>query len=320
MQNSFFLVLVATVFASMLLPSLGAWLGSYSFLTTVTIALMYVGLGMNTSTSALKKGISNWKSVASVQFCLFVIAPLISVITYQLCIPFSSAEAMVGIIFVGAIPTTITSCIVLTDHYGGNTVTALYSSILSQFLGILISPLIISVFLAAHMQGVSSFATVCKSLLIKVVLPFIIGQFLQNTPGGFKKTMKKTSFYGIFFILYMHLANIVASGQFATMAKTLAIPFVLVIMIAVIQTFSTQLVGSIVPMTREDRIALLFTGSQKTLGMGVPLATVYFAQNPAVQTYATVLIIVNYVATMIIPSLYVHTLQTERGDKSCLLF
>ncbi len=296
----FAIALSVTFLLAITAPTAGQWLYDQRWPSTGIIMLMYLGMGLNTDTSMLKTGLSQWKLHLSVQFALFIIAPLMSFVLFMILASQGYGEGAVGLLFVGAIPSTITSCIMLTKRYGGNAVGSLYNAVLSQILGVVITPLILSIVLTAQFETVSSFGTVLLSLVQKMILPFIVGQFLQQFKHRLGKPGQVVSFYGIFFILYMNLAKVASQGNLGNTLGALAIPLLAAIVLCTIQIFATYSQGLILRLSIEDRIALVFTGSQKTLGMGVPLTSIYFANSANIAIDATLVIIVYYLAAMIL--------------------
>ena len=74
----------------------------------------------------------------------------------------------------------------------------------------------------------------------------------------------------------------------------------------------TALTGAL-RFAREDRISLIFTCTQKTIGMGIPLAVLFFPDQGEVALNATLLIIVYYILSMIFSIFSVDLLfQAER--------
>ena len=296
----FAIALVMTFLLALIAPKAGGYLYDVKWPTTVTIMLMYFGMGLNTDSALLKPALKQWKLLLATQSAIFILAPLWSLLLFTVMVSLGFAERSAGLLFIGAIPTTITSCIMLTKRYGGNDIGSLYNAVLAQFLGIVITPLFLSIVLVAQFQTVSSIGTVLKSLALKLVLPFIVGQLLRRFRTYIGKIGQIWSFYGIFFILYMNLAKVASQGNLASTFGSLAIPLAAVVVLCVLQILGTYLEGLVFRFSIEDRIALVFTGTQKTMGMGVPLATIYFASRADIAMDATLLIIAYYLVALML--------------------
>jgi sodium/bile acid cotransporter 7 len=278
----------------------GTWLYDLGWTSTVTIMLMYVGMGLNTDTELLLKGLENWKLHLSVQVAIFIIAPIVALLLFFILSEFGYTERSVGLLFVGAVPTTITSCIMLTKRYGGNAVGSLYNAVLSQVLGVVVTPLLLSLILSARFETVNSFASVLLSLIQKMIVPFIVGQLLRKFKHLIGKIGQIGSFYGIFFILFMNLAKVASQGDLGTTLGALTVPLGSAVLLCAVQVLATYAEGLLLRLSVEDSICLLFTGSQKTMGMGVPLAAIYFSGTADIAMDATLVIIMYYLAAMVL--------------------
>lgn len=288
-------------------PQAGAWLYDLGWPSTVAIMLMYAGMGLNTDTALIWKGLGQWRLHLAVQGALFVLAPLLSLAVFTGLAVVGKADRAVGLLFIGAVPTTITSCIMLTRRYGGNAIGSLYNAVLAQLLGVVLTPLILSLVLSTRFEAVSPFGVVLLSLVKKMILPFLVGQLIR--PLGdrlgraglhLRKAGQVCSFYGIFFILYMNLAKVASRGDLARTLGPLAVPLAASLVLCALQITGTWLEGLLLRLPMEDRICLLFTGSQKTLGMGVPLASIYFATRADIAMDATLVIITYYLVAMML--------------------
>jgi sodium/bile acid cotransporter 7 len=80
----------------------------------------------------------------------------------------------------GALPTTITMCIILTTAAGGDEPAALYNATSLNLIGIFITP----AWLYILMNAVSTipFGDVILKLFIKIIIPLMIGQAIQYFP------------------------------------------------------------------------------------------------------------------------------------------
>jgi solute carrier family 10 (sodium/bile acid cotransporter), member 7 len=303
----FAIALSITFVLAAVAPQIGARLYDLGWTSTFAIMLMYAGMGMNTDTALIWKGFGQWRLHLAVQGALFVLAPLLSLAVFTGLAAMGRADRAVGLLFIGAIPTTITSCIMLTRRYGGNAIGSLYNAVLAQVLGVLLTPLILSLVLSTRFETVSPFGVVLLSLSKKMILPFLAGQIIRllgERLGKIGLYLRKSgqvcSFYGIFFILYMNLAKVASRGDLVHILSPLAVPLAASLVLCALQIVGTWLEGLLLRLSVEDRICLLFTGSQKTLGMGVPLASIYFATRADIAMDATLVIITYYLVAMML--------------------
>ncbi|WP_320128555.1 bile acid:sodium symporter [uncultured Sphaerochaeta sp.] len=296
---NFFLVLVITLFITWFLRDFGGMLNSHEMFATVTIMLMYVGMGLTTDSRQLLVGLRNWKLVLFSQFSLFGLSPLLAYALFHVVLRYSPLEYAVGLLFLGCLPTTITSCIMLTKEYGGNAVGALYNSIVSQFLGLFLTPLLLSALLATQFVSVIPFSQVLKNLCYKMIIPFAIGQILRQRHVSLGRIPGIVTYYGIFFILYMKLAATFCKGNLLEYFHLLAIPLIGVAAFCTLLLLLVSALAAGCRFSREDRVCSIFTGTQKTMGMGIPLATIYFPKNVEIVSSVSLLIIFYYILVMV---------------------
>jgi len=316
-RYTFLFTLSITVALSFLFPHGGQWMSNtIPSLQTVLIMLMYFGLGLGTEFSMLLGGLSQWKLLVYVQGSLFLIAPIVSYGMFKLLSLWIGIENSMGLLFVGCLPTTITSCILLTKQSDGNSIGAMYNATLSQILGVFTTPLLLSLFLHAEVQGTAPLGSVMLSLAQKILLPLLAGQLVRYSLKKVVQMVGKlpdlVTFYAIFIILYMNLSQVLgakhASADFVSMVFSAIAAVVLFVLLLLLVWTISGLLG----FKREDRIASTYTGTQKTLGMGVPLAAIFFADNPELISKATIIIIVYYISSLFFSFLLVEKLVKKR--------
>ncbi len=315
-DNVFYIVLIATLLLAAITPGVAAKLQDVGYLSTICIMLMYFSMGLNTDTGALLHGLSNWRLIVFVQAILFCLAPLYAFLLYSISVPFSGKDAAIGLLFIGCIPTTITSCIMLTEKFGGDSVGALYNSVTSQILGVFITPLLLSFFLSTQYSVITPFSSVLKSLTIKMFIPFCAGQLARPVRSVFGQVPKMISFYGIFFILYMNLGHAIHQGNFIDQLSAMVYPLLGSVVLCFLLLVSIVVISGWLKFSFPERICGIFTGAHKTLGMGIPLATIYFPDNVEAAANVSVLIIVYYVFAMFASVFVAESMQTHHigGD------
>ena len=312
-KPSFYMVLAFTLALALLLPGPGAYIKGHDWIITLLIMAMYFGIGISMDISKVIAGIAKWREMLFAQVFLFVISPAIAAVLYAAVLPHSTKEAMIGLMFVSSLATPISSGIMLTESKHGNSVLSMYNVILSQFLGIFVTPLILSVFLKTQFEMAVSFSSIVAELAIKMLLPFAAGQLCFRFRDKLMRPARFCKDYSIFVILYSYVSFAVSEGYIARLVSSLMVPAIaLVIFLFIVLAVGTVLTGAL-RFAREDRISLIFTCTQKTIGMGIPLAVLFFPDQGEVALNATILIIVYYILSMIFSIFSVDLLfQAER--------
>ena len=305
---SFYTVLAITLVLCIAIPQPGVYIKSHGWIITALIMAMYFGLGVNMDISQVIAGITKWREMLYAQIFLFIISPFIASVIYFIFIPYSSKESIIGLMFVSALATPISSGIMLTESKQGNSILSMYNVILSQFLGIFVTPFILSVFLQTQFVMAVSFLSIIRELIIKMLLPFAVGQLCYKVKDKIRRPVKLVTDYSIFVILYSYVAFAFKNGYLMKLVSSLLVPaFALIIFLMIVLVLGIVLTG-LFHFHRADRISLIFTCTQKTIGMGVPLAVLFFPDQSELALNVTLLVIVYYILSMLFSSFSVDML------------
>ncbi|MCH3918126.1 MAG: bile acid:sodium symporter [Spirochaetia bacterium] len=310
----FIIALTLTALCAFLFPSVGTFLYQLGFVVNLCIMAMYFFLGIVVDIKEVKESLSEKKLFFITQVCIFIIAPIIALVTFLVLGNYCSKDSLLGLIFIGCVPTTMTSCIMLTKRYQGNTAAALCNAISSQLVGIFITPLIISFILKTQYQLVQPWQVVIKNLLMRVIIPFSLGQLCNFLAKGKlnKRVPNIISFYGIFVIIYINFSQVVSGNDFNALIGNFKLPIVGTCIICLLQLCITLIMGKATHISFGNRIALIFTGTQKTIGLGIPLSAIFFTNEPSLGMGVNMLLIIYYFLAMVFTSLIVKILIARR--------
>lgn len=190
-----------------------------------------------------------------------------------------------GLMVVAATPCTLAGASVWTRRAGGNDAIAMLVTISTNLLCFLITP-----FWLLRTTG-SDVEIDPKEMILKlallVMLPILVAQVLrQYRPLGSWATEHKNTLSSLALpgILLMVLIGAVASGRELASTKSESIlglsdwtkMIVAVVVLHLAALALGHLLAHLTGMSREDRIAVGFAGSQKTLMVGLPLAITYY--------------------------------------------
>jgi solute carrier family 10 (sodium/bile acid cotransporter), member 7 len=190
-----------------------------------------------------------------------------------------------GLLVLGALPTTVTSCVALTAAARGNQSGALVNACLGNLLGIVVTPLWLMLTVGST-GGELDILPVFKKLSLFVLLPVLMGQVVQFTLRGrispeFRKRLAKLGQVLLLGIMYLSFQKAFASGgsiSWQAFLHALLICLGLHALWLFISWYGAGL--SFWHMSPADRRCALICGSQKTLALGLPLIMVCFAANP----------------------------------------
>lgn len=296
-KHAFTLWLLAAVVLAILFPEPGAKGGIlHSEVTTklgVFVIFLLQGLGL--PTSELAAGYRPKRLHAFVLSWNYLWFPVVAGL---LLLPLSFVlppEFRLGFWLLAILPTTVSSAVVFSTVSGGDTSNAIFSTVFSNLLSVLLVPTVAVAYLAAETQADIPLLPLFTTLFILIILPLIVGQvFRKIVPEKSAALTKKTKPVGnwiILFIVHCAFANSVQSGfleqlDAGLVAAVLGGTIALLLLVSGLVWWS----AAWLKLSRPQRITAFFCASQKSLATGLPLATSILASAPGVVDTAAVLI------------------------------
>ncbi len=184
-----------------------------------------------------------------------------------------------GFLYLGALPSTVQSATVYTSMAGGNVAHAVVAAAVLNVLGVFLSAPLFA--LLAGSEAVAFSGEVLVRIAVILLLPFAIGQLFQPKFGQMvtdNPTLTKwTDRIPIALAVYVAMSAAVNEGIWGRidgLAWVLMLAGVLLYL--AYANAGSWAAGGVLRLNRKDRIAYLFGGSQKSLAMGAPLATILF--------------------------------------------
>ena len=280
--DKFVLALLAVVLVAWLFPQpaggkSGIILG---YVSTAGISLIFFFYGLRLSAGKIKAGLSNWKLHIVVQLSTFLLFPLVVLAVY----PFARSEEheilWLGLFFLAAVPSTVSSSVVMVSIGRGNIPGAIFNASISGIIGIILTPLWMGLFLQQTAEGFD-FTDIYLRLFLGIILPVIIGVLMQRKWYAFAiKHSRELSTFDksvIVLIVYRSFASSFTDDLFRQIHATdLVLLALLVTALFFLMYGLIRLITIIMGLNREDRITALFCGSQKSLIHGTVFSNVLF--------------------------------------------
>ena len=296
-KHAFTLWLVAAVLLAVYFPepaSKGGGLRA-QWTTQFGVALIFFLQGLTLPTRSLAAGYKPKRLHVFVLSWNYLWFP---VVTGLLLIPLSgllTPELCVGFWLLAILPTTLASSIAFTSLSGGDTSNAIFSTIFSNLLAVLVVPTIAVAYLASETAIEISLTGIFVSLARLLVLPLILGQVLRQLvralAGRITGLTKLVSSGIIVFIVHAAFAQSVSSGLLNELSLALCLGVaVSIVTVLVVTSVLIWWSGSWLRLQRAQRIAAFFCASQKSLASGLPLASSILLAAPGVVDPAMVLI------------------------------
>ncbi len=286
-SQSFTLALAGAAIAAITVPELGVKGGPLKteFTTSIAVGLTFLLQGLSLPTRQLAASVAKMRLHAFNQICIFVAAPALMLGFLHVLGEWIHPGIKAGLFFLSALPTTISSAIVMTSNSEGDSSAALFSTTLSNVLGIFLTPLLCAQFLSASPEAAPSLSSLIAKLSLLVLFPIVVGQairpFVREWALASKKLFKRLSNSFIVFIVFAAFSESVGSGVWGkagtvTVASTLLYTLLFLLLFSGLVWIATPLASREMP----ERIAAFFCSSQKTLATGVPMASILFANLP----------------------------------------
>lgn len=301
-RHGYMLTLVAAAIAGLVFPEPGSK-GGVLHLDTVTqfgVMLVFFLHGANLAPKNLRQGIANWRLHLFVQGTTYALFPLIGALLFFGGRDLLPTDLLLGLFYLCALPSTITSSVAMTALAHGNIAGAIFNATLSGLLGMLITPVLMSLVMntAGHsLPLLPSILGVMKTLL----LPFACGQLLRPLLVDLLLRWKSvvTLLDRAVIVLIVHAsfcesskAEVWSSYPLASMLLLFAITALLLVAVL----YATTQLARQLRFSTADEIAAVFCGSKKSLANGMPMASVLLAGHPGL-------------GVLVLPMMIYHQLQ-----------
>lgn len=295
--DGYLLLLFVMVLLGSVLPASGVFADVVRIASLLAVGLLFFLYGARLDTAAVVAGLGNWRLQGLVLATTYLAFPVAALLVALALGPWLDPHIGMGLLFLGALPSTVQSSIAFTALARGNVPAALCAASISNLLGVVLTPALCAVLLNSQ-GGINPGAI--GGVALQILLPFVLGQLARRWIGDWVRRHRRFTLSvdrgSILLIVYSAFSAGMVSGvwsQVDGLSLALICAVVTVMLAAVL--FATTAVGRLVGLPAADRLALLFCGSTKSLASGVPMAAILFAGQP--------------VSLIILPIMLYHQLQ-----------
>lgn len=295
--DKFLVALLAVVLIASIAPARGEAVQYLSVLTSVAIGLLFFLHGARLSRAAVLEGIGAWRVHLAVSGATFVMFPILGLFAQRLADVWLPPTIGAGVLLLCLMPSTVQSSIAFTAMGKGNISAAVCSAALSNVLGVVLTPLLVSVLFARHGGEVTGgIFKIIAQLLIPFVAGHLMRPLLLNLLDRDKALLARFDRGVILLVVYTAFSAAVMEGlwqrySLGDLAWTAAIGAAILAVALIGTTAGARLLRFSLP----DEVAIVFCGSKKSLASGVPIAGALF---PAA-----------LVGPMILPLMLFHQMQ-----------
>jgi sodium/bile acid cotransporter 7 len=282
----FLLALLGVVGLAYWQPGLGSKASPvpWHLITTVGVALVFFFYGLKLNLEKLREGMRNWRLPVVVQLATFGLFPALALLAR----PFFGAAGeplWQSIFFLCALPSTVSTSVVMVSIAGGNLPAAIFNASLSSMLGIVLTPLLTSLFLHTGTGGGQLWGLALE-LLWQVVLPVGAGILLNSRFGAaadrHKAGLRYFDQFTILLIVFTAFCESFAEGIFSRFEPADILKLSLGMMGLYLLVFALIWgLGRALRFPRADNIVAVFCGSKKSLVHGSVMASLLFPGSAA---------------------------------------
>lgn len=184
-----------------------------------------------------------------------------------------------GLIFLGVLPSTVQSATAYSSLAGGNVAVSVVAAAILNVLGVFLSGPLFSV-LAGGDTVAFDLGSLQRVGLI-LLLPFVLGQLAQRRLGHLVRHHRQLATWmdrlAIAIAVYVAFSAAVEQGLWQQVSPLAWGALLLLVGSFLAIGFGGAWgLGGALGLRREDRVAFLFAGAQKSIAMGAPLASLLF--------------------------------------------
>lgn len=264
--------LVTVLDTSQRVSGMGIWIKSNNG-PNIIIFTVFLVSGILLDAGQIKKGLTDIAGILSALFVIFVIAPVLLLPGFLF--PMSTGIA-IGFILVAAMPTTLSSGVVMTGASGGNMAHALVITISANLISVFLIPFLLSLmlgFVSASREVVIDKCALMGKLGLLVIFPLLLGLGLKAFYGDFFARFEKQLHMVNQVLILTMVWSAVSFSRNALLAGKTDIFFIVLasaVYHGMLVTIAA-LFGGIIGPVRTRRESVLFMGGQKTLTLPIIL-------------------------------------------------
>lgn len=188
-------------------------------------------------------------------------------------------QVALGLLFLGVLPSTVQSATAYSSLAGGNVAASVVAAAFLNVLGVFLSAPLFS--LLAGSEAASFDLGALERVMLILLLPFILGQLAQAKLGHLVRDHRVLATWmdrlSIAIAVYVAFSGAVEQGLWQRVDLSGWASLVLLVGIFLALGFGgAWLLSGALRLRRDDRIAFLFAGAQKSIALGAPLASLLF--------------------------------------------
>ncbi|MGC1632160.1 MAG: bile acid:sodium symporter family protein [Gelidibacter sp.] len=300
--DTFVIAIVISILLAYVFPQLGASDSPVpmNLISSLGISFIFFFYGLSLSSQALRDGLKNWKLHMSVQGSTFLLFPLLILPFFPLVKDTSHEILWLAFLFMAALPSTVSSSVVMVSMAKGNLPGAIFNASISGIIGIILTPLWLLPFIK-QTDVAFDFSSIYLQLITEIVIPLALGLLLRKFLAAWamkhKRTLNKFDKFIILLIIYKSFVHSFEDKIFSSVSLLeMLVMFALVVVLFVVVYGLTGWIGKRLKFNHADQITNQFCGTKKSLVHGTVFSEALFGQT-------------NIVGIILLPLMIYHALQ-----------
>lgn len=250
-------------------------------ITYIAVSTIFFNSGLSLKTEELTSALMHVKLHLFVQtFTLLFFPVAIWALLKVLALTAINEWLLKGLQTVGCMPPPVSSAVILTKAVGGNEAAAIFNSAFGSFLGIVVTPLLLLLFLGSSSSVPFSF--IFSQLFMTVVVPLIVGQvcrrFLREWLERRKLPFGTVSSVVLLMIIYTTFCETFSNPNMELDQVSLLVIAFIIFSIQLTFMLLTFLLSTrrISGFSAADSVAIMFCSTHKSLTLGIPMLKIVF--------------------------------------------
>ncbi|MBQ0831932.1 bile acid:sodium symporter family protein [Marinobacter sp.] len=286
--DTFTIMLLGAIVLASFLPATGTAGDLFATAGTVAVALLFFFHGAALSREQIVAGASHWRLhilITALTFGFFplVVLPINGMSNFAPT--WMPADLGLGFLYLGVLPSAVSSSIAYTAIARGNVPAAICSAAASNVFGMMLTPFLLLLLVSSAGSGDFAVGEALKDIIVQLLLPFAVGHAMRPVLGGFlarnESLMARYDKCVIWLIVYSAFSHSVESGLWQNLPmKAVALTILLCIGLLALFMFFARFLVRRFGFSLEDEAAVVFCGSKKSLASGLPMAKVLFSGHP----------------------------------------
>ncbi|MBO3099608.1 bile acid:sodium symporter [Gelidibacter pelagius] len=300
--DTFVIAIVISIVIAYFFPQLGASDSPVpmNLISSLGISFIFFFYGLSLSSEAIRNGLKNWKLHVSVQASTFVLFPLLILPFFPFVKDTSYELLWLAFLFMAALPSTVSSSVVMVSMAKGNLPGAIFNASISGIIGIILTPLWMLSFVK-QTDVAFDFSAIYFQLITEIVIPLALGLLLRRFLGAWalknKRTLNKFDKFIILLIIYKSFVKSFEDEIFSSVTLLEMAAMVVLVLILFFLVYSlTGWIGKLLKFNHADQITNQFCGTKKSLVHGTVFSEALFGQT-------------SIVGIMLLPLMFYHALQ-----------